>query len=851
MSIHEAPPPSSEPALDCDSARLERVAQRLVPCHHDAEDAVQDAWLARLSQPSGRLRNAAAWMQTAVFRAALRIRARDASRARREARSSGVRYERSPLEHLVERTEAERVLRLVDGLRQPYREVLRERLLKDREPAEIAARLGRPEGTVRSQLKRGLEQLRLRACDDRKRRGFGAWLPRLPRWMRAGGWLGAPGACVLGALLLGTLLAFALRSEELSNRPAVVAVRPAGAGDLAPTAGLARATAGLARAAARVAVERRITGGAFAAAPDPVAAPPEAVRLRARLSGGGRSWRPLGGAYVFGSERLHDATPITLGKADDDGALEVPVDRLPLWVWFEGHAALTRWVWVEASLAGEHPIELIATAAQAVQVRVVADGEPLEGATIEARLPERVAAVGRSGQPEGPPLASAARSDARGAARILLPPGDKAPTLAVRHPRHASAHVSLDPMQRDVHVRLDGGVVVRARLLLDDGRPARGARASLQLSHDVGPWAARADAAGRVTWSGVPGGTQFLLAASHAGGATLATGTAVGRELDLGALTLADLHAVRGQLVWPSAGPPSAWTVELHPTTSRADAALLFPDRLESGPREAAPAPDGSFRFDLCRRARYDLVVRERASGAVVARYGGVRPGESGFVLEVPVPDGLDPSPAGEVAAAARRFGSLELSLPRTGGAQLLLLGAGVHMHSSPLAPARGALHRGRKFSLENGLPPGDYDLFLHRLGREHVHRRLRIEAGATTHLTIDPPADGRALGIVVRGKRRLLPEEELELWVHTRERAYRMPVYNPIRRSNPGALLCMRLGVPLDVEAVEVRSSVGLRGMATVEPASDPAGAPLPCEVMLLEDAHTSHPNAPNTSAR
>jgi DNA-directed RNA polymerase specialized sigma24 family protein len=54
------------------------------------------------------------------------------------------------------------VLGHLEGLREPYREVVRLRCLDELATAEIAERLGRGEATVRSQLKRGLDLLRAR-----------------------------------------------------------------------------------------------------------------------------------------------------------------------------------------------------------------------------------------------------------------------------------------------------------------------------------------------------------------------------------------------------------------------------------------------------------------------------------------------------------------------------------------------------------------------------------------------------------------------------------------------------------------------------------------------------------------
>jgi RNA polymerase sigma-70 factor (ECF subfamily) len=65
---------------------------------------------------------------------------------------------------LAERGEA--VREAVAALPEPYREVITLRFFGDLTPAAIAAAMGRPEGTVRAQLHRGLARLRGRLQED-------------------------------------------------------------------------------------------------------------------------------------------------------------------------------------------------------------------------------------------------------------------------------------------------------------------------------------------------------------------------------------------------------------------------------------------------------------------------------------------------------------------------------------------------------------------------------------------------------------------------------------------------------------------------------------------------------------
>ena len=66
----------------------------------------------------------------------------------------------SPLGDLVASEERERVRRAVAQLTEPYREVIALRFFGELSVLDIAQATGRPEGTVKAQLHRGLERLR-------------------------------------------------------------------------------------------------------------------------------------------------------------------------------------------------------------------------------------------------------------------------------------------------------------------------------------------------------------------------------------------------------------------------------------------------------------------------------------------------------------------------------------------------------------------------------------------------------------------------------------------------------------------------------------------------------------------
>jgi len=147
-------------ALEGETRRLRRLARGLLYAEHDAEDAVQDAWLTLLRPEREAPRSLRAWLAGTVRRLAATGRREDARRARRER--SAARPER--VAGAGESSGRIEVLRLVldavDALEEPYRSTIVMRFLDGLAPREIARRAGVPVNTVRSRVRRGLERLR-------------------------------------------------------------------------------------------------------------------------------------------------------------------------------------------------------------------------------------------------------------------------------------------------------------------------------------------------------------------------------------------------------------------------------------------------------------------------------------------------------------------------------------------------------------------------------------------------------------------------------------------------------------------------------------------------------------------
>lgn len=144
-----------------------RTCYRILGRVDEAEDAAQETFLAAY-RSIGAFRGdglAAAWLSRIATRESWRraARSRHAARVSTSLDEHGDDQLQDPSDPLGETLSAERgdqVRRAVARLPQPYREVVSLRFLSELSIPDIAAVTNRPEGTVRTQLHRGLERLR-------------------------------------------------------------------------------------------------------------------------------------------------------------------------------------------------------------------------------------------------------------------------------------------------------------------------------------------------------------------------------------------------------------------------------------------------------------------------------------------------------------------------------------------------------------------------------------------------------------------------------------------------------------------------------------------------------------------
>ncbi|MCI0340804.1 MAG: sigma-70 family RNA polymerase sigma factor [Planctomycetales bacterium] len=208
---------------------LRGLARHLLYGDVDVDDVVQETWLAVFRSPPKRPEHPRGWLAT-VLRNLIRRRRRVAE-AREHRESAVATPEALPSTvELVERASIRReVIEAVLALEEPYRTAILLRYFEDLPPRDVAERLGVPVETLRTRLKRALEQIRQR-LDQRRggdRRAWGLALVPLAdsrgaAAARTGAALLAPGSSV--TLALGALAA------TLVLVAGVAVLRPTGSG---------------------------------------------------------------------------------------------------------------------------------------------------------------------------------------------------------------------------------------------------------------------------------------------------------------------------------------------------------------------------------------------------------------------------------------------------------------------------------------------------------------------------------------------------------------------------------------------------------------------------------------------
>jgi len=189
---------------------VRRLARALLHDDAAADDVAQETWLVASSQRPDEDRPLRPWLARVVRNLARTRRRGEARSGEREAAyAQAADHSVATPAELVERVELQRVVAgEVLALEEPYRSTVLLHFFEGLASAEIARRLGIPDGTVRRRLKTALDQLRahLQARTDQPRRGWLAALAPLARADQPA----APPSILLGALVVKKIIVIAV-----------------------------------------------------------------------------------------------------------------------------------------------------------------------------------------------------------------------------------------------------------------------------------------------------------------------------------------------------------------------------------------------------------------------------------------------------------------------------------------------------------------------------------------------------------------------------------------------------------------------------------------------------------------
>jgi len=209
-----------------DAAWLKGLARTLARDRDDADDLVQESWIAAWQRQPDASRPMRAWLTKVVRDVAGMKRRSEQRRVAREAITPVARAAAAP-DELLERMRLHRLLvDLVLELDEPYRSTILAHFVEDRTLASIAKSLGIPAGTVRKRLWVALS--RLRAGLDARSGDRNRWAPAVLAFAKGGMQVAKPTKVVLAVLAAVLLIGVATvvmvarpRSREATTRDAV------------------------------------------------------------------------------------------------------------------------------------------------------------------------------------------------------------------------------------------------------------------------------------------------------------------------------------------------------------------------------------------------------------------------------------------------------------------------------------------------------------------------------------------------------------------------------------------------------------------------------------------------------
>jgi RNA polymerase sigma-70 factor (ECF subfamily) len=836
---------------------------------HTSEDVVQESLLRTLQRRPLPEPNLRGWLSVVATRLAGRHRTEQRNRLAREqavARSESIEPDGE---------EDSFLLRCVHEMSEPYGPVIQLRYLEEREVEEIAARLDRPQATVRSQIQRGLRQLRTRLSERDPRRAYalglaGPWCRRGPwSWIRSRPW-GRSGIVAAAGVLLLTGSAALLSLESPIRSVSRVSALPGPAS--APAAKLAETS----RSA------RSPGGGAVATA---VPRPGAVLAGTVRAPGG----EPVPGAEVFAG-RWDGSAARRVAVTDGAGRFALSGVGPDDFIWGSAERwcdSARRYV---ATIAGSSDRDLVLTGSGERLTMLVRThgGEPVVGARVELACASRLRTrtwLSAEGTLE---VASAVTGRTDGAGIVELPrPVEDVVRVTVAADDHPAwvEETSLSEDSDRLEVALYAPATIAGRVLDEGGQPAW--KASVEVLQPSQPI--------RCSWTGPDGSFEiarlgpgsfalraaedpslgsascFQEGALEAGGVARlelqlsAEHTIRGRVGDPAALAggVARLLTTQGQrATWvertavigpdgefdfpgcperaaraldvfaPGSSVPWGWlrevqcgsdnlvlAQELEPLVVEFDCAepRLVPALVEL--RQAFPPFSVMARVDP-ESARATFLALPRLEYLAVALVPGLGTWSAGVV------DGSGPSRLRRIRVPEPGSVSGELRMPP--GARMQSVSAWVDVPSfSPDVFAWGknfnlelAVDQAGGFGLE--LFPGDHDLIFECSGVESVMRRVHVEEGLDQHVTIEPVA-GRPVQLRLLLPRHLKGHERLRLEALVPTGRAQVVILAKTIVSDgasPGVDVHARASIPANATEIQALTNLGLAGSALLDPA-------------------------------
>lgn len=578
------------------------LAHDLLDARHDADDVAQDVWLLLERQPPGRVRNLRSWLEIAIRHIALRSRQRDRRRVERERIVARLDRAPSVLEHLERESQRELLTELVNRLGEPYREVIRLRYLEDREIEEIAAEIGRSPGTVRSQLKRGLDQLRVRMGAEPGMRGrFSLFLPWFRRRgaecldRRACASAGTRPAIVLGAAACVLVLGVFVLSSR-SGREQLVDSRPRPEGrpelaliDPAPPRGDGRSVV-------------------FAETSDEPVGTPEPERDSWGIDVEGDVLESEGpfvpGAAILVGNQNGSETRIA-ARADGLGHYRIRGADRRLLIWAEDPERISSRRHLLGSKRPEGQLDLLLGEPLGTLIGTVLsfNQRPVERA--EVRLQSKAPRFQLDDQGTlslGPPSIRVWTA-ADGRFRLGRPPNTQIGLLvhAAGHSPFFSTFSTAPGAFQEIEISLPSPCALEGQLLRPDGDPAAGARLGLVFPEPLPGREATVGDTGLFRFEGLPAGPYALRLVEDPAGSSASCfveGELVAGQRVRHALTLREEHTLRGRVLDGDL-PLAGWIVELEERRL-----VVFPPDV----RRVQTLDDGSFAFPSCAPAGSHLL---------------------------------------------------------------------------------------------------------------------------------------------------------------------------------------------------------------------------------------------------